>query len=321
MKSMCWKKLGQIFNPLDHKLPNGCIEFAQSPQPLIFDDFVRIFFSTRTRDATGQYLSHVAFVDFDKTFKKLLRVAEKPVIGLGGLGSFDEHGIFPMNVVRAGDHILAYTTGWNRKKSIPADSAIGLAVSDDGGLTFQKHGTGPILSASLREPFLIADGMVAKFCDIFHMWYIYGTKWIRHDPRSLPDRVYKIGHATSKDGISWTREGRAIVPDVLDANEAQALPSVLRHEGSYHMVFCFRDAIGFRDLKNHGYRLGYANSTDLIHWQRDDKVLNFPLSERGWDSEMQCYPFIFKCDDHIYMLYNGNQFGRFGFGVAVLEGE
>ena len=56
---MKWKKLGKIFNPTEFNLANNCIEFAQSPQALIFDDFIRIYFSSRERDNTGKYLSHV----------------------------------------------------------------------------------------------------------------------------------------------------------------------------------------------------------------------------------------------------------------------
>jgi hypothetical protein len=34
---------------------------------------------------------------------------------------------------------------------------------------------------------------------------------------------------------------------------------------------------------------------------------------------MLCYPHVFWCGEKVYMLYNGNAFGRHGFGVAVLE--
>ena len=43
---MKWKKLGKIFNPIEHKLANNCFEFAQSPQTIVFDTFIRIYFST-----------------------------------------------------------------------------------------------------------------------------------------------------------------------------------------------------------------------------------------------------------------------------------
>src|SRR6185369_12205885 len=97
---------------------------------------------------------------------------------LGKLGCYDEHGIFPLNVLRDGPKILGYIGGWSRRVSVSVDGAIGLAVSTDGGETFTRTGDGPILAASIQEPFLIGDPFVAKFNDEYHIWYIHGLKWI-----------------------------------------------------------------------------------------------------------------------------------------------
>jgi len=57
----------------------------------------------------------------------------------------------------------------------------------------------------------------------------------------------------------------------------------------------------------------------LNNWIRDENNVGIDVSEAGWDSDMLCYPHVFHHDGKIYMLYNGNEFGRFGFGLAVLE--
>lgn len=316
---MKWSKIGKIFDPTDHILPNNCFGFAQSPQALVMEDRVRVYFSTREKDAIGKYLSHVAFVDFDKRMQKILGLSNQTVIALGGLGCFDEHGIFPINVVRDADKVLAYTTGWNRKVSVSADAAIGLAISHDQGLTFEKYGKGPVLSASLNEPFLVGDAFVASYGGAYHMWYIYGTKWKKFADTDPPDRVYKIAHATSEDGIHWHREGRQIIADGLNADECQALPTVFHRNSTYHMFFCYRQAHGFRNQSNNAYRIGYAGSNDLVNWERNDAEAGIDVSDEGWDSQMQCYPHTFELDGKVYMLYNGNEFGRLGFGLAVLE--
>jgi len=316
---MKWKKLGKIFDPTEHKLPNNCFEYAQSPQTLVFDDFVRIYFSTREKDKTGKYLSHISFIDIDKNFKKIINISANTVIELGDLGCFDEHGIFPMNTVRNRDRILAYTTGWNRKVSVSVDASIGLAISNDNGLTFKKIGNGPVLTSSLYEPFLIGDAFVAVFEGTYHMWYIYGTKWTKYTENDEPDRVYKIGHAISDDGISWHKEGKQLITDKLNFDECQALPTVIHFNEKYHMYFCYRQATNFRKNKDSSYRIGYAFSEDLKNWTRNDSDVGIDLSEEGWDANMMCYPHVFRCDNKVYMLYNGNEFGRFGFGLAILE--
>ena len=318
---MKWIKRGQLFDPTQHKLANGCIEFAQSPQTLVFDDFVRIYFSTRQKDdATGKFLSHISFVDFDREFKNVLNIADKTVIELGELGTFDEHGIFPINLLRHDGKIYAYTCGWSRRVSVSVETSTGLAFSEDGGLSFKKLGHGPVLTSSLYEPVLVGDSFVKFYENRFHMWYIYGNKWISANEQEPPARVYKIAHAVSTDGINWQKEeGKQIIADRLNENECQALPTVLKIGSRYHMYFCFREATDFRKNPKRGYRLGYAWSDDLQNWTRDDENSGIGFSETGWDSAMMCYPHIFECGGKVYLLYNGNEFGRYGFGIAELK--
>lgn len=315
---MKWEKLGKIFDPTDHLLANNCAAFSQSPQSLVLHDRIRVFFSTRERDSVGKYLSHVAFVDFDRNMKTVLGISDNAVLPLGGLGSFDEHGIFPFHVLREEGRVLAFTTGWNRKVSVSVDAAIGLAISQDDGQTFKRHGTGPIMGPALHEPFLIGDAFVARYGGLYHMWYIFGIKWKQLAKSEPADRVYKIAHATSSNAIDWDRNGTPIITDRLNADECQALPTVFHLGNRYHMYFCFRQAHGFRDHTNHAYRIGYAYSTDLVTWIRNDEAAGIDVSETGWDSQMQCYPHTFEIDKKIYMLYNGNKFGKHGFGLAVL---
>lgn len=318
---MRWRKLGRIFDPTHHRLPNGCVQFAQSPQALVFDDFVRIYFSTRAVDPlNGKYLSHVAFADFAKNLRDVRRVAAKAVIELGGLGCFDEHGIFPLNVVRHGDVVYGYTCGWSRRVAVSVETAIGLAVSRDDGLSFQRIGDGPVLAASLHEPCLVGDAFVRVDDGIWHMWYIFGTEWRRYDAHSAPDRTYKIGHATSTDGVHWDKEeARQIVSDVLGPDESQALPTVVTIDGIHHMFFCYRPSYDFRTARGRGYRIGHAVSRDLANWTRDDASLALVGTPGDWDGDMQCYPHAFECDGRVLLLYNGNEFGRHGFGLAELE--
>jgi ribosomal protein S18 acetylase RimI-like enzyme len=319
---MKWIKHGLIFNPPDHKLINGqATEFAQSPQVIILNDRVRIYFSTRVRDNNGQkFYSHVAFADFDLSLQKITGISTKQVIPLGNRGCFDEHGIFPFSPYQDDNKLIAYTCGWSRRSSVSVETATGYAESFDNGETFKKLGSGQIFGASLHQPFLVGDSFVRKYNGVYHMWYMFGQKWVHETEISEPDRVYKIGHAISDDGINWNREDHAIIDDVLHENECQALPTVIHHNGLYHMVFCYRDVFGFRTDKAKSYRLGYAYSTDLVTWHRNDKILNLPTGGNSeWDSDMMCYPHLFALNGSVYLLYNGNHFGRYGFGMAKLE--
>jgi hypothetical protein len=224
-----------------------------------------------------------------------------------------------MNVMRYGDVVYGYTCGWNRRVSVSVDTAVGLAISHDDGTTFQRIGDGPVLAASLHEPCLVGDGFVKLIGGVFHMWYIFGTGWKKFSEDAAPDRTYKIGHATSINGVNWVKEeARQIITDQLGEDESQALPTVIEIDGLYHMFF-YRQSFDFRKNTGRGYRIGRAWSDDLKNWTRDDVALKLDVTSGDWDSDMQCYPHVFECDGKVYLLYNGNEFGRYGFGVAVLE--
>ncbi len=309
---MRWKRCGLVFSPQQYGL-----EYAKSPQVIVFEEYVRVYFSACKRDS-HKLISYVCYADFTKDFQKVIGVA-KQILPEGRLGCFDEHGIFPFSPVRNGNEIWAYTSGWSRRVSVSIDTGIGLAVSKDGrGDSFERVGEGPVLTSSLEEPFLVVDGYVRKFQDRFHMWYIFGQDWKVYDKGQEPDRIYKIGHAVSQDGIEWSRDHVCIIPDKIQ-DESQALPCVLFHQGKYHMYFCYRNSYDFRQNSDNAYRLGYACSEDMIHWKRNDEYIDLVIPDHEWDSEMQCYPHVFEMDQNLYMLYNGNSFGKNGFGLAVME--
>lgn len=315
---MKWNKLGEIFNPNDHQWADNFIGFAQSPQTIVFDDFVRVYFSIRKNDGNGKFISHIQFVDFEFDMKTIRNISAHEVFGPGKLGCFDEHGVFPMNVLRVGDKIYAYTNGWTRRVSVSVDTGIGFAISHDQGETFERIGDGPIMASTTHEPVLVGDPFVQVYNGVFHMWYLFGLGWKKYTD-GPPDRIYKIAHATSSDGINWDKEeGVKIIADKLNEDECQALPTVIYHDNKYHMYFCYRSSFDFRKNKNNGYRIGYAYSEDLCNWTRSDEEAGIDISVNDWDSDMQCYPHIFKVNDKIYLLYNGNEFGKYGFGIAEL---
>lgn len=313
---MAWVPRGLIFDVKAWSGSPAVGSFAQSPQALVLDDRVRVFFSTRYKEGPGPaWRSEVSFVEYSRDFQEVLNPPQGNVIGRACLGAFDEHGIFPFSVVPVDGEVWAYTTGWSRRKSVSVETGIGLAKSRDGGLTFVRHGNGPILSTSLNEPFLVCDAFVRRIEGRWFMWYLFGTGWSVDEQSGIAERTYKIGVAKSTDGLSWqSSNGVQAIPDVLGPLESQALPSVALVDGYLQMVFCFRETFGFRSNSKRGYRLGYAKSQDGISWTRDDSVVEF--SGLGFDVDMRCYPHLVQVGSRLFLLYNGNEFGREGFGLA-----
>jgi hypothetical protein len=316
-----WEKLGRLFNPaVIPTRPTWMHEYAQAPCVLLFDDFVRVYFSCRpARDADGQCVSYSAYVDLDRRdLFRIVNLASRPILELGERGCFDEFGIYPMSVIRTEGAILAYYTGHTRCESVPFDTAIGLAKSHDNGETFVRAGRGPVLSYSPDEPFVLSGPKIRRFAGKYRLFYITGKRWI--DDGDRKEVVYKIRMATSMNGSDWVKENRDLIADRLGDNEVQASPDVICAGGRYHMFFSYMLTPDFRRDNEKSYRIGYACSDDLLHWERDDACAGITVSTAGFDNEMVAYPHVFELDGSTYMLYLGNGVGRYGFGLARLKG-
>jgi hypothetical protein len=315
---LSWKKLGRVFDPTAKKPRPWMQSHAQVPFPFVLNErVVRVYFACRGKpDADGQYIAYPGYVDLarDDPFR-IVGIAESPLMPLGGPGSFDEFGIMPSSFVRRGNEIYCYFVGWTRMRTVPYNLAIGVAVSRDGGTTFDKLGPGPILAPTLNEPYFVTGPIVRVIEDRWHMWYLSGRKWLPHEGRYEP--VYQIAHATSPDGIVWSRNGLPIIP-ARSEDECQVSPAPFRRGGKWHALFGYRKPTGFRTDSARGYRLGYVFSDDLETWTRDDSQVGIDVSVSGWDSKMICYPQIIEIDGRTLLFYCGNDFGREGFGIAQL---
>jgi hypothetical protein len=152
----------------------------------------------------------------------------------------------------------------------------------------------------------------------YKMWYTSGSEWKIINGK--PEIYYHIKYATSQNGIDWTRENiSCIKPDT--PYEATARPSVIFENGLYKMWYSRRDIIDFRTNFKHGYRAGYAESKDGINWQRLDELVGIDISTKvdDWDSDAIAYPYVININGQLIMFYNGNGFGKTGFGYAVYE--
>jgi predicted GH43/DUF377 family glycosyl hydrolase len=314
-----FERLGLVFVTKEHRSQNWMSSFAQAPATLLFDDFVRVYFSTRPDpNESGQFVSYTGYVDLDLADpRKILNVARSPVMSLGGRGTFDEFGTYPFSAVEFGGRLLGFHGGWTRPVSVPFAVAIGASESFDQGRTFQRRGSGPVISASPNEPFIISGPKIRKFGDHLFLFYIAGKKWIKTEFSAEP--VYRIRMATSFDGLEWKKEDRDLIAPLDEGDEAQASPDVFWYGDKYHMFFCFRKTMDYRGQTG-SYRLGYASSKDLLFWERDDTKIEFGPRPDSWDEDMIAYPHVFSIGDNWYMLYLGNGVGRDGFGLCKITG-
>ena len=309
MSAHRWEKLGLLFGP------DGSMPWARThaqlplvvPAPGDAGDRFHAYFASRDADNR----SHVGLVKIELgDHPRVLSVEREPLLKPGPVGTFDADGVYPSSLVRAGSEDRLYYIGWMRGARGPLFvSAIGLATAPAGSQRFSRHSAAPIVDRGQHDPCLVTSPFVYADGDGWRMVYVSGVRWTE-EAGELHSH-YNLKIATSRDGISWTRDGLTAI-DFKDAAETNiARPCVVRTASGWQLWFCAASPPA-------RYRMGYAESSDGVTWRRCDELAGLDPSPdpAAFDSEMVAYPWIVRHRDTEFLFYNGNGFGRDGFAVA-----
>ena len=311
---MRWKKQGCIITLENLKDVSWMHSHLQLPVPFKLDNGnYRIYFTTRFE---GKSLP--TFVELEKDTFNIVHKNYEPLLMLGKPGTFDDSGVMFSSIVNFAGKIYMYYIGWNQQVTVPYQNSIGLAVSEDGGISFRKYAEGPILGRSLHDPIFVASPYVVKREEDWILYYLSCTEWIEGESKREP--IYDIRYAMSHDGIHWDVPDNNLCIDGK-SEEAIAQPCVIMDGQGYRMWYSTRKTLDYRTNRMNSYRIGYAESLDGYTWIRKDDEAGIAVSENGWDSEMLAYANIIKEEGRYVMFYNGNGFGVSGIGYAVAENE
>lgn len=302
---MGWKRLGLVWGP------DGTKPWARSHAALpvavpLGPDRTRVFFSARD----DENRSSIGWVDLDMTplaqdaLPRVVAEAEEPVLGPATPGHFDDSGLGLGSIVAGDGEARLYYMGWNLGILAPWRNSIGVAAGDPAAPHFERLFAGPIMDRSPEDPFTLSYPWVLRLApDDWRMWYGSNLAW----GAGSADMQHVVKAAHSQDGLRWTRAAEPAIGFSRPGEYAIARPCILHEADRFAMWFATR---GER------YHIGAAVSTDGAAWQRRDEELGLEPAGAGWDGEMVCYPCAFRHEGRLYLLYNGNGYGRAGFGIA-----
>ncbi len=301
---MKWEKLGLIYGP-DGSLP-WARHSALQPTPLLLEDKIRIFVGFR--DENG--VSRVGYVDLElDNPNKVISISQKPVLDIGNPGTFDENGVVPCAIIKRDKELFLYYAGYQLGKQVKFTAFGGLAISKDGGESFQRYSSVPITDRTDGDLyFRVIHSLINDF-GTWKTWYGGGSSFIIKGKRSLP--VYDIRYMESNDGINYGNTGVVCLSVSDDDINRVGRPYVIKSGNSYKMFYC----IGYISK---GFRLGYAESDNGVEWEEKTENFSFEPSETGWDSCEICYPSVVIFKEKVYLFYNGNNYGYDGFGCRIL---
>ncbi|NND81378.1 MAG: hypothetical protein HKN50_03000 [Gammaproteobacteria bacterium] len=301
-----WQKQGLLYRPAVDEFTHGshpCITHVR-------DDLFIVAFTRRN----AARKSHIFLCYAEVSNGKIILTSEpKLALSPGNAGCFDCDGVISVCFVENDEQHYLYYVGWQNLPDGLWICDTGRSVLDVDRLSLAKEFPGPVLGRDKSNPlFAAATAFYITDNGLWHTWYNSGIKWEKRDGNWHHE--YGIHYAHSRDGINWECKPGLCIPFADEYEYAFGRPSVVFWNGLYHMWYAHRAT------KNiDSYRIGFASSEDGVNWVRDDANAGIDVSDQGWDSEMICYPYVFKHKDVSYMLYNGNDYGRTGFGYAVLQ--
>ena len=299
-----WKKLGLIFSPQVHS--PWMISHSSNPTALQLKDSVyRIYFGCRDKSDRGSIASFDLDLNSLQDPDKPQNLSQKPVLGPGTTGGFDDSGLSMGAAVENEDGSrFLYYIGWNLGVTVPWRNSIGLAVAQPGEETFERFSRAPLLDRSDEDPYSMSYPWILKVeSDKWLMYYGSNLSW----GKTEKDMQHVLKVATSSDGIVWKRDRHTAVG--LQGDEVGlSRPCVIKDKDMFRMWYSYRAG---------AYKIGYAESSDGLNWTRMDDKVGIDVSSEGWDSKSISYACVFDYAGKRYMLYNGNDYGRSGIGLAV----
>lgn len=300
---MVWKKRGLIVEP-NIEIPWMTHYTGPSFVHEIDSETLEIL-------VTGRDVNNVSRIGSVTVYKdnpsEVINIQKKPLFDIGDIGTFDESGVSYPWLVKHDGLIYMYYVGWVSGGKTRFQNAAGLCQSSNNGRSYNRVSRAPVLARTDEEPIGTGSSCVIKENDVWRMWYTSFDKWVERGGET--QHYYNIKYAESNNGIDWVRNGQVAIDFKGEEEHTIGKPMVLKGKDKYEMWYAYR---GGSDL----YRIGYADSDDGLNWTRKDADVGIDVSESGWDSEMIEYAYVFECRGTRYMVYNGNNFGKSGLGLA-----
>lgn len=268
------------------------------------------------RDAYNR--SRIYAAELDPVDLSVRAVLPNPVLDLGPVGAFDEHGVGAGTAIYTGDRIWLYYTGVRLNGDGTYVAGIGLAESTNGGQTFQRLQQTPVVGANPTNPWGAVTPTVLFRDGTWVMWYSNFWDWRDVDGKLEP--IYDIHQSFSDDGLHWRTSLKASLSFATDDEGGLVRPQLLWCGKEWLLIMASRGWRDFRKASPNTYQFVYARSADGVTWTRDPDAVEIDPADTfdSWDKEMQCYPWLVEDGGRRLIFYNGNDFGRHGFGVGEL---
>jgi predicted GH43/DUF377 family glycosyl hydrolase len=228
---------------------------------------------------------------------------DNPVLIPGGDGEWDESFVAPQSVI----YYKSIYHMWYWGGILYESDRIGHATSPD-GIKWTKDSNNPVLDVGMIgswDDHFIHGCSVILIDSLFHMWYT------GHTGEDLM-KNWRIGHATSPDGVNWIKDTanpvKDLYPDGPLDDHWSVVVSVLSVKDQYHMYYLTGDWGGMRTA--------HATSEDGINWTKDPENPVLSPESNTWENEEALAQSVLFDGTTFHLWYNGNKHWEWRIGHA-----
>jgi len=216
------------------------------------------------------------------------KYAGNPVLDLGGSGEWDDAGVFWTDVLHDGSTYHMLYSGYSGSQY-----QIGHATSSD-GFAWTKDPANPVLALAAGgqwDDYHVYSPALGEYDGEYHLWYVGA-------PSSGGDR--RIGHATSADLWTWTRDGDSyyLAPDLSGEGSYLLRPSISEVEEQLYMMLYTNSGSSARQRM--------LTTLDGVSWMRTPETVSFDRGVSGaWDDARTLAGVMHASTDGVYLYYRG----------------
>ena len=267
-----------------------------SPSVLWSDGTYRMWFSGTDASFTSAigYATSANGIDWTKW-------VTNPVLTKGAPGTWEATSVGFANVIPDGGGFKMWYTGTSG-----SIRRVGYATSPD-GITWTKYPGNPVVEVGAIgswDASRVSNPTVTKVGSTYHMWY-----------SSPISPAGGIGHATSPDGINWTKDsGNPVIPGGSGTWDDTLFAPFVLYDGSLFQMW-YTGCNPTLDI----CQIDYARSVDGSTWSKRGVVLAMG-SSGDFDSGLAGYPTVMMGVPYFRMWYTGSgsdELYRIGLATAV----
>jgi len=279
------------------------LNYASNPAALtITDSHLRIFFNSRdfqnrskiySIDLHGEELEP----DYDSVSLQYSN---------GTQGSYFSHGLSVGQIFSIDDKKSLSVMGWKNYVGKHWEGRIGYIPFDtEGNLTVLE--SRPWMDLDSLDPISLSYPALYKDNNSTVIWYGSTLTWDVGNGEML--HILKEAKLSNDGRVV---KGDNIMPYVLGSAQAFSRPAIVQIDRDFLLAYSYRG-------NTTRYRIGFMILGDFNSASHLGGIPPFLTSKEEWESEMVEYPSFFSFQKQMFMLYNGNAFGKTGIGVVRVE--